>query len=39
MVLDTNSKIMEILIPKAKQIPKKHETLLHLMSNGGFYVV
>jgi hypothetical protein len=39
MVLYTNSKIMEILIPKAKQIPKKSETSLHLISDSAFYVV
>jgi hypothetical protein len=39
MVLHTNSKSTERLIPKAKQIPKKRETSLHLMSDSGFYVV
>jgi hypothetical protein len=39
MVLDTSSKIMEILIPKAKQVPKKREFSLHLMYDSGLYVV
>jgi hypothetical protein len=39
MVLRTKSKNMEILIPKAKEIPKKRESSLHLMSNSDFYVV
>jgi hypothetical protein len=39
MVLDTNSKSMEIFIPKAKQVPKKRETSLHLMPDSGVYVV
>jgi regulator of sigma D len=39
MVLHTNSKNMEILIPKAKEIPKKCQSLLHIMSDSGFYVV
>jgi hypothetical protein len=30
---------MEILIPKANEIPKKRESSLHLMSDSGFYVV
>jgi hypothetical protein len=39
MLLHTNSKSMERLIPKAKHIPKKHETSLHPISDSGFYVV
>jgi hypothetical protein len=38
-MLHTNSKSMEILTPKAKEIPKKRESSLHLMSDSGFYVV
>jgi hypothetical protein len=39
MVLDKKSKSMERLIPKAKQIPKKRKTALHLILDSGFYVV
>jgi hypothetical protein len=37
MILDTNSKSMERFIPKAKQVPKKRETSLHLMPDSSFY--
>jgi hypothetical protein len=39
IVIDTNINIMERLIHKAKQVPKKFELSLHLMSDSGFYVV
>jgi hypothetical protein len=39
VVLDTNIKIMERFIPKAKQVPKTRYTSLHLMSDSSFYVV
>jgi hypothetical protein len=39
VVLHTNSKNMEILITKAKEIPTKRESSLNIMSDSGFYVV
>jgi hypothetical protein len=38
MVLETNSKTIEILIPMTGEVPTQREFLLHQMSDSGYFV-